>query len=71
MTKWGWMDNHTGKCQDKVFDSPNEAIEAMRKRMSDDAPDLVRLHEVGFSLVLIEVTMKPIMVMEVCNGDNG
>lgn len=62
--KWGWYDTHKLKVQDKVFGTPDEALQAMRDRHGKDFEvSLQRMEELGFQLALVEVTYKPLMVM--------
>lgn len=43
---------------------PDAAIKEMQRRLGDLSDyDELRLHELGFRLALVEVTVKPVLVM--------
>lgn len=60
MKKWGWI-NPDGDTQEKMFNSPDEAIKDMQSRSGSE---IERTYELGFKLVYLQVTATPIMVLE-------
>lgn len=60
--RWGWI-NRDGEAQELTFDSPNEALADMQRRLGDDF-DTARCYEYGFKLALVSVEVKPIMVLD-------
>lgn len=60
--RWGWV-NAGGEVQDQTFNTPDAAIKEMQRRLGDSDYDELRLHELGFRLALVEVTVKPVLVM--------
>lgn len=60
-TCWGWL-NAGGQAQDQTFPSPDAAIAEMQARLGKDY-DIQRIHELGFRLALMEVTVKPVLAM--------
>lgn len=61
--RWTWYSEHKKETWLETFASPGEAIEAMAKRHGDEIP-MQRLAEIGFRLALVEVIVKPIMILE-------
>jgi len=70
--KWGWIGSNG--VQNQTFDTSIGAILEMNKRMGREA-SLRELHDMGFKLALVRVTVEPIMVMtpfvESGGDDNG
>lgn len=61
--RWGWV-NAGGEVQDQTFATPDAAIKEMQRRLGGLSDyDELRLHELGFRLALVEVTVKPVLVM--------
>ncbi len=60
--RWGWV-NAGGEVQDQTFNTPDAAIKEMQRRLGGSDCDELRLHELGFRLALVEVTVKPVLVM--------
>lgn len=60
--RWGWV-NAGGEVQDQTFNTPDAAIKEMQRRLGGSDYDELRLHELGFRLALVEVTVKPVLVM--------
>lgn len=60
--RWGWV-NASGEVQDQTFNTPDAAIKEMQRRLGGSDYDELRLHELGFRLALVEVTVKPVLVM--------
>ena len=60
--RWGWV-NAGGEVQDQTFNTPDAAIKEMQRRLGSSDYDELRLHELGFRLALVEVTVKPVLVM--------
>ena len=60
--RWGWV-NAGGEVQDQTFNTPDAAIKEMQRRLGGSDYDELRLHELGFRLALVEVTVRPVLVM--------
>lgn len=60
--RWGWV-NAGGEVQDQTFNTPDAAIKEMQRRLGGSDYDELRLHELGLRLALVEVTVKPVLVM--------
>ena len=60
--RWGWV-NAGGEVQDQTFATPDAATKEMQRRLGGSDYDELRLHELGFRLALVEVTVKPVLVM--------
>ena len=60
--RWGWV-NAGGEVQDQTFATPDAAIKEMQRRLGGSDYDELRLHELGLRLALVEVTVKPVLVM--------
>ena len=60
--RWGWV-NASGEVQDQTFNTPDAAIKEMQRRLGGSDYDELRLHELGLRLALVEVTVKPVLVM--------
>lgn len=60
--RWGWV-NASGEVQDQTFNTPDAAIKEMQRRLCGSDYDELRLHQLGFRLALVEVTVKPVLVM--------
>lgn len=71
--KWGWLsptssdERYRHKLQDTVFDSPNDAIEEMNKRIGPPSYSLEEIERIGFVLVMVEVEYTPIAVVDRSN----
>lgn len=60
--RWGWV-NAGGEVQDQTFNTPDAAIREMQRRLGGSDYDELRLHELGLRLALVEVAVKPVLVM--------
>lgn len=59
---WGWV-NHADQPQQETFESPDQAVAAMKQRtgMGDDV--LEKMHKVGLDLARVRVTIEPVLKM--------
>ena len=60
--RWCWV-NAGGEVQGQTFNTPDAAINEMQRRLGGSDYDELRLHELGFRLALVEVTVRPVLVM--------
>lgn len=61
-TAWTWLGSKDNKPQSELFGSADAAMAGMQKRMGKDF-DLNDIIQYGFRLTMVEVTLRPTMVM--------
>jgi hypothetical protein len=70
--KWGWLYPPLEVCnqyklQDIVFESPDDAIDEMKRRLGHPLYNLGDIERIGFVLVMVEVEYTPIAVVDRSN----
>lgn len=64
--RWTWFVERDRECWPETFDTPAKAIAVMAERQGWDSTDMdvvARMAAIGFFLAIVQVTVKPMMVL--------